>query len=347
MPHYQYEGNVSLPANRHGAGLLSLQTLILLLEFGRARKAKGKNFILAIEEPELHLPPPLQRRAIYRAQAAADQTICTSHAPNITSYYPATQIRVLDNRGGQLKSVPLLAEPLTADSKAFVRKLFVDNRFYLVEALMHSNILVPEGRIDFEWLRLLSACTETAEALATVPPEDLAFGTTVGVIPTHDASVVETFGRLSVLRTGITVLVDGDKPGTDYAKELLKGATKPRCIVQWPVDWGVEDVVGWVLAVDEATVLPKINQYVQPAAANLADLIQRLKKDTKAGGLKTDYLAYQEIAGAIRESKKCMERVRLLLSSLRDATQNHIAGNANLEKDATSPNDCSIIKWKP
>ncbi len=347
VPHYRYEGNVSLPAIRHGTGLLSLQTLILLLEFGRARKAKGKNFILAIEEPELHLPPPLQRRAIYRAQTAADQTICTSHAPNIASYYPATQIRVLENKGSQLKSVPLLAESLTADSTASVRKLYLDNRFHLVEALMHSNLLVPEGRIDFEWLRLLSGCAETAEALAAGSPEDLAFGTTAGVIPTHNASVVETFRRLSALRTDITVLVNGDKAGVDYAKELLKDATKPRCIIYWPADWEIEDVIGWILNADEVMVLPKINQYVQPVAANLADLLQRMKTDTKSGGLKTDYLAYQEIAGAIRDSETCMQRVRLVLGALRDAAQNRIAANANLEKDATSNNDCTIVRWKP
>jgi DNA primase len=212
---------------------------------------------------------------------------------------------------------------------------------------MHSNLLVPEGRIDFEWLRLLSGCAETAEALATGSPEDLAFGTTVGVIPTHNASVVETFQRLSALRADITVLVDGDKTGMDYAKKLLKDATKPRCVIHWPADWGIEDVVGWILEADEATVLPKINQYVQPAAANLANLLQRMKKDTKSGGLKTDYLAYQEIAGAIRDSEKCVQRVRLVLGALRDAAQNRIATNANLEKDGVSSNDCSVVRWKP
>jgi energy-coupling factor transporter ATP-binding protein EcfA2 len=347
VPHYKYGETVSLPAIRHGTGLLSLQTLILLLEFGRARKAKGKNFILAIEEPELHLPPPLQRRAIFRAQAATDQTICTSHAPNIASYYPAMQIRVLENRKGQLKSLPLLAEGLTAESAASLRKLYLDNRFHLVEALMHSNLLVPEGRIDFEWLRLLSDCAETAEAMAVGPPEDLAFGTTVGVIPTHNASLADTFRRLSALRTDITVLVDGDNRGMEYVKELLKGAIKPRCIIQWPKDWAIEDVVGWILEADAAAVLPKINQYVAPKAVDLGDLLQRWKKDTKSGGLKTDYLAYQEIAGAIRDSENCMQRVRLVLASIRDVTQNRIAADANLEKDAASVEDCNIVRWKP
>jgi hypothetical protein len=63
--------------------------------------------------------------------------------------------------------------------------------------------------------------------------------------------------------------------------------------------------------------------------------------------LKTDYLAYQEIAGAIRGSEKSLKRVRLVLGALRDATQNPIPANANLEKETGSTNDCYIVKWKP
>jgi len=133
----------------------------------------------------------------------------------------------------------------------------------------------------------------------------------------------------------------------EYVKELLKGAIKPRCIIQWPKDWAIEDVVGWILEADAAAVLPKINQYVAPKAVDLGDLLQRWKKDTKSGGLKTDYLAYQEIAGAIRDSENCMQRVRLVLASIRDVTQNRIAADANLEKDAASVEDCNIVRWKP
>jgi len=83
VPHFQGDEGPSLPAGRHGTGLVSLQTLALLLEIGRARKEEGKSFILALEEPELHVPPGLQRRLLGEAVSVADQTICTTHAPRV------------------------------------------------------------------------------------------------------------------------------------------------------------------------------------------------------------------------------------------------------------------------
>ena len=47
VPHYQRDEGGSLPAARHGTGLISLQTLVLLLEIGQARRAAGQSFILA------------------------------------------------------------------------------------------------------------------------------------------------------------------------------------------------------------------------------------------------------------------------------------------------------------
>src|SRR5690606_8482061 len=59
-------GNTNIPLGSHGSGLVSLQTLLLLLEFGRFRKLSNQNFILAAEEPELHMHPGMHRRLIGR-----------------------------------------------------------------------------------------------------------------------------------------------------------------------------------------------------------------------------------------------------------------------------------------
>ena len=78
VPHYTSEDGNSLPVGRHGMGLLSLQTFILLLELGRERRRQGKPFLLAIEEPELHIPPGMQRRLVAQAVSIAEQTIWTT-----------------------------------------------------------------------------------------------------------------------------------------------------------------------------------------------------------------------------------------------------------------------------
>jgi putative ATP-dependent endonuclease of the OLD family len=68
--HYAQAGTaLALPARRHGSGLISLQHLLLLLQFGRQRAEAHEGFWMALEEPELHVPPPLQRRLVHRIQA--------------------------------------------------------------------------------------------------------------------------------------------------------------------------------------------------------------------------------------------------------------------------------------
>jgi predicted ATP-dependent endonuclease of OLD family len=57
VPHYRYAGSVSLPAGRHGSGLLSLQTALLVLQIAERRRKASQNVIIAVEEPELHMPP--------------------------------------------------------------------------------------------------------------------------------------------------------------------------------------------------------------------------------------------------------------------------------------------------
>ena len=55
VPHYAEPGDVvPLPARRHGSGLVSLQHLLLLFQFGRQRAQAGDGFWMALEEPELH-----------------------------------------------------------------------------------------------------------------------------------------------------------------------------------------------------------------------------------------------------------------------------------------------------
>ena len=51
FPHFAEGGDVPLPSRRQGSGLISLQTLILLMRFGQLRVAAGDGFMMVIEEP--------------------------------------------------------------------------------------------------------------------------------------------------------------------------------------------------------------------------------------------------------------------------------------------------------
>jgi len=46
---------------------------------------QSKPFLFAMEEPELHIPPGMQRRLIAQAVSIAGQTICTTHSPRVAA----------------------------------------------------------------------------------------------------------------------------------------------------------------------------------------------------------------------------------------------------------------------
>jgi hypothetical protein len=215
-PHFKYGSAVSLPSHRHGSGLLSLQTLIVLLEFGKARSDSGENFILAVEEPELHLAPGLQRRVVHRTRTAALQTISTTHAPRVASFFDPTEILVLENAGGSMRATPILKEKINNSTSNAVRKL-MEGRAQLIEALLHDFVIVPEGRSEFEIIRLLVNAVELSSAGAVTRDFVVQFAAMVGVVPTPDSHVSATFEVVAPLRrTKVFPLVDGDAAGDGY-----------------------------------------------------------------------------------------------------------------------------------
>lgn len=328
VPHYQFEDGPSLPAARQGTGLVSLQSLALLLEIGRSRKKEGKSFILALEEPELHVPPGLQRRLIGDAAAVSDQILCTTHAPRVAAFFDTASIQILvRNEKELLEGRQLAAQKMVQDKNALIQ-LFTDQRMRLVEALMALRVLVPEGRIDFEWLRLLLDIVETGERPPAldenpIPP----FGSVVGVVPTKDSSVIPTFDRLSTLHQGVFVLVDGDDAGDGYIKELAALESPPATIVQWPKGWGIEEAVAWAIEADP-DALPAIAERLERKYRDVAALLADLRnKSAATGGLKEHYMAHEEIAGTMKNHPKVVERAESILEALTVAA----LGQANLK----------------
>lgn len=357
-PHFQRDDDVSLPAGRHGTGLISLQTLVLLLEIGRAGSAAGQSFILAMEEPELHVPPGLQRRLIGDAATVANQVICTTHAPRVAAFFDAGSVQILSHKvtsgeGDAPPVVELEGRPLTPASMVnepnSLVQLYTDHRARLIEALMFPRVLVPEGRIDFEWLRLLLDVAETGgrpldRVQVTVPP----FGSVVGVVPTRDSAVRVTFERLRGLHDRVAVLVDGDSAGDAYVTDLLACTRPPCCIMQWPSGWAVEDAVRWALDADGASLLTEISARLERNFQSLDELVVALKSnDGRTGGLKAHYMAHEDIAGAMRKSKPCVARVEKLLEAVTRAVLGRCDGSEHLEVDeARSGGGITVCRFR-
>ena len=317
VPHYAPRDGVSLPVGRHGMGLLSLQTFILLLELGRERVAVDKPFLFAMEEPELHIPPGMQRRLISQAVSIADQTICTSHSPRVAAYYPATSVQILDRHPARLEATPMLATPLTGSATNARRKLFQDDRARVVEALMHHRVIIPEGRSEYEWFRLLSDVLETGDnALDDVDDDTPAFGTVIGVVPTHDGAVADIYRALRKLRRGLVPLVDGDGGGVQKIRQVRGSLPIPQAILRWRDDWTIEDVIGWILKGDKAGAFAELKDRIDADFQSIDDLIARFKIESGSGRLKTNYLAYEEVAWAIGRLRDCRSRATAILEAV-------------------------------
>lgn len=320
VSHYAHNGaDLPLPAKRHGSGLLSLQHLLLLLQFGRLRVEADENFWMALEEPELHVPPALQRRLVHRIQSLSRQTLVSTHSPMVAALADPSGVAVLRNEGGVLTSMPLLQSTLAAETPNSVRKLFQVNRVETIAAVMHDFVLIPEGRTDYEWLGLLVRAVDLHQSWAAA--DECRFDAFVGVIPTHDGSVVRTVAAMSPLHPRVVALVDGDPEGMGYANALAAaGAPNSGIILRWANGQMLEDVIGWIIDADAAACLPTIP--IDNLAANVANLVARLKNEVRAtGGLKKDSSSYEAIAGAIGANEACCARARLLLNAITEVAQ--------------------------
>ena len=349
VPHYAGSAGVPLPVGRHGMGLLSLQTFILLLELGRERVRMGKSFLFAMEEPELHIPPGMQRRLISQAVSIAEQTICTSHSPRVAAYYPATAVQILDRNSARFAATPMLPAPLDRTATNARRKLFQDDRARLVEALMHHRVLIPEGRSEYEWFRLLSDVLETGDiALDAADSGAPAFGTVIGVVPTHDGAVAEVYDALRTLRGGLVPLVDGDDAGAEKIDQVHDSAPMPEFILRWRDGWTMEDAIGWILDGDEGPVLAALQGRIDREFESIDDLVGLFKVRTGPGRLKTDYLAYEEVASVIGSLPGCRTRAAVLLEAVTLAALGRAQGCNLIRRDEEhSTGDSAVFRLEP
>lgn len=320
VPHYAHMNNgITVPARRHGSGLVSLQWLLLLLQFGRRRAEAGQGFWIALEEPELHVPPALQRRIVHRLQALSTQTIVSTHSPMVAALSDSRALAMLRNDGGTLTCKTLAEAVLTKDAPNAVRKLFQLNRTETIGAMMHDVTLVPEGRVDVDLLRLILHAIDAQQSWDE--ERECRFGAHVGLISTQDGSVVTTYWHLSRLHPRVACIVDGDSAGLGYVAELVDAKPPPYLILRWPDGWTVEDIVGWIARADGPAVIAAIGPTIDPLPADVTELVQRMKTKQKDDpiGLKSNRLAYETIADAITASVPCIDRARELMNAMSDA----------------------------
>lgn len=310
VPHFVEDERVPLPSRRHGSGLISAQTLVLLMRFGHLRVARGEGFMMVIEEPELHVPPPLQRRLLRMMQSMATQTIVTTHSPTVAAVPDPHQISLLINTGGTASTRPLSSTPLSHTAVSPIRGLLLSDRDATVHALMHPTILIPEGKTDANWLRLLVKALELNPI--EIDEQALRFAHEVGLIPTKDARATEVFKYLQPIHPLAFCLFDGDTAGSDYTKACCRLPMPPRTIVRWPTNWTIEHVIGWIVEADLSVLndaeLAAIG--IPQTAAEFVDALSTV--------FKTNEIVHARIVDAMTTSSGCRRRISHILRTLAD-----------------------------
>lgn len=348
VPHFDQTGGTipPIPAIRQGSGIVSMQNLLLLLQLGKLRKERGQSFFVAIEEPELHIPPSQQRRLTNRLKSCCEQTIVTTHSPTVAAEFDPHSIRILDNNSGVLSVLPLIQKPLANDEVSAVRQLIQWQRSDAINALMHERLLIPEGKTDCNWLRHLVTGLEVYQDRVT--GNGHMFGALIGVFPTDSAAVDKVSEVMAKAHPNVFCLVDGDTAGRNYITSLQALAQKPKRIVKWPENWTIEDVIGSLLRTDEATLLPQIRLLINnPALVSIDAFTALLKQPYNQGGRKDDYLLHSKLSRLLFTTQLGRDAVSSFMSALVDVTSANPAATTKFVRSPLSTGLLEVMEYQP
>jgi putative ATP-dependent endonuclease of the OLD family len=277
VAHVAQSDEVLIPVARHGAGMVSLQAFLLLLAFAEHRRKTGQNFILAAEEPELHLHPSLHQRLVHRIRSASVQSIVTTQSPNVAAGYQPHEVVFVSNADGKLAAERLRTEPVSGITTNSVRNLYLAHRAAFYEALMGCVILVPEGQYDYEWLslwqRLAQSYRDTAKRFDLRP---------MTMLPTSDAAVAESFREIARFRPDAVPVIDGDHSGASYLADLIGDSPAPAKIIRYGDRAAVECLSAWILEPalsSPGTLMSALLGGSAPTLRNLQDALIAKKKD--------------------------------------------------------------------
>jgi hypothetical protein len=293
------------------------------MQFGKARADADKSFILAVEEPELHIQPSQQKRLVNRLNALCDQTIVTTHSPIVAAMFPPPDTLFLESRTGTLNTRPLMGTvPIQPTNHQ--QHLLYAWREKFIAALMHEAVLIPEGVSDVAWLEALQASLELHQSWDADDASQSRFSTFVGVVPTYEAKVADTFVVVSRVHTHPCILLDGDDAGRGYFDSLKTSNPPPRGVVFWPKDWAMENVVAWIACADEGRMLAELGATLETAFANAQALTEYLL--TKKSYAPT----HETVAVTLMSNKACQTRAANLLDALCDVLREPSSANTQL-----------------
>jgi putative ATP-dependent endonuclease of the OLD family len=276
-----------------------------------------------VGEPELHIQPSQQKRLVNRLNALCDQTIVTTHSPIVAAMFPAPDTLFVETREGVLTAKPLM-DPVPAQPTNHQQHLLYAWRQKLVAALMHECVLIPEGVSDVAWLEALQTALELHQGWHDAGRGAPLLSTFIGIVPTIDAKIADTFALVGAVHARPCVLVDGDNEGRGYFDAVKTARPPPRCVVFWPQGWAMEHVVSWIAGADEAAMLAAVGAALGTPVADRQALTDRLLTH------KSYAPTHESIAVTLMANAACRGRTAQLLNALCDVLRDPANTNAPL-----------------
>lgn len=230
------------PFQHQGSGTINALVLAML---GLIAQRQQGRVIFAMEEPELSLPPHVQKRVVDKVRDLAAQALFTSHSPYVIEQFAPEQMTVMTRDGTGLLNAERVVLPDNLKLKVF-RDGF---RTRFCEALLARRVLVVEGKTE------LVAYSAAARRAASFEPQTYDRLDTLGWVPFDAGSqtAVADFARFFRGLGKMTATVFDQQTPADKAVivaacdqafeqpyagfENLLSAEVPANMQSWFVDW--------------------------------------------------------------------------------------------------------------
>lgn len=215
------------PGSRRGiqytsTGTANVVYLALLLERLKLRRQAidGEDTLLAVEEPEAHLHPSLQRKVFAHLLHEPNRLLLTTHSPHIAAVTPLASLVLTSTSGehsvGTVVPPGLLTPAQTADLERYLNVT-------RAEILFARGVVFVEGAAD---AYLLPALAEAAG----FPLDD--HGIVISSVEGTDFTPYATLLGPQALRRPHWVLTDGDAADAKHRHHKEPGLWRARALAK-------------------------------------------------------------------------------------------------------------------
>ncbi|MFF3910533.1 ATP-dependent endonuclease [Streptomyces sp. NPDC001848] len=199
-------------------GTANVVYLALLLEWLKVRRqaSDGEDTLLAVEEPEAHLHPSLQRKVFAHLLHEPNRLLLTTHSPHIAAVTPLSSIVLTSRRGNHTVGSVVPPGVLNAAQRDDLERYLNVTR---AEILFAKGIVLVEGAAD---AYLLPALAEAAG----FPLDD--YGIVVSSVEGTDFAPYATLLGPRALRRPHWILTDGDAADGEHRHQKEPGLWRAR-----------------------------------------------------------------------------------------------------------------------